>query len=59
VPVTVIDFTCNVTSGAIALWVDCNGVRYYSQALPAVGTNYTRANCSPYLITNFGAISLL
>jgi len=59
VPVYVIDFTCNVSAGAIALWVDCNGVRYYSQPLPAVGTYYTRANCYPYLITNFDANSLL
>jgi hypothetical protein len=58
VPVYVIDFTCTVTSGAIALYVDCNGVRYYSAPMPAVGTYYTRANCYPYLITNFGAISL-
>jgi hypothetical protein len=58
VPVYVIDFTCTVSSGVMQLYVDCNGVRYYSVPMPAVGTYYTRANCYPYQITNFGAISL-
>jgi hypothetical protein len=58
-PPYIIDFRCDVTAGAIQLWIDCsNGVRYFSPILPAVGTYYLRGICSPFTVTNFGANQL-
>ncbi|MEU5261354.1 hypothetical protein [Amycolatopsis sp. NPDC021455] len=45
-PFVVVDFTCQVTSGAIRVYIICfNGSRYNSAPLPAVGTYNVRLSC--------------
>ncbi|QFZ24163.1 hypothetical protein EKG83_11225 [Saccharothrix syringae] len=59
-PFYLVDFTCQVTSGAIQLFLDCSdGNRYFSAVLPAVGTYNLRGVCGPpATVVNFGAIQL-
>ncbi len=59
-PYYVIDFTCNVTQGAIQLWVNCTDGRHLlSAVLRAVGTYNSRAVCGPPAsLVNFGATQL-
>jgi hypothetical protein len=47
-PFNIIDFTCQVTSGAIRVYVNCtDGRQVLSGVLPAVGTYNVRLVCSP------------
>ncbi|EOD68051.1 hypothetical protein H480_13374 [Amycolatopsis vancoresmycina DSM 44592] len=59
-PYYVIDFTCNVTQGAIQLWVNCTDGRHLvSAVMRAVGTYNSRAICGPPAsLVNFGANQL-
>jgi hypothetical protein len=60
-PYYVIDFTCNVTQGAIQLYVNCSdGRQILSGIMRAVGTYYARAVCGPPAhVVNFGAKPLV
>jgi hypothetical protein len=59
-PYYVIDFTCNVTKGAIQLYVNCSdGRQILSGIMRAVGTYNARAICGPPAqLVNFGANQL-
>ncbi|ADJ49525.1 hypothetical protein AMES_7701 [Amycolatopsis mediterranei S699] len=59
-PYYVIDFTCNVTQGAIQLWVNCTDGRHLlSGIMRAVGTYNARSICGPPAsLVNFGANQL-
>lgn len=59
-PFYVIDFTCNVTQGAIQLYVNCSdGRQLLSGIMRAVGTYNARAICGPPAqVVNFGAKQL-
>ncbi|WP_410640211.1 hypothetical protein [Amycolatopsis sp. lyj-346] len=58
-PFQVVDFTCQVTSGAIRVYIICvNGQRYNSSPLPAVGTYNVRLTCPGVRVNLLGWESL-
>lgn len=58
-PFQVVDFTCQVTSGAIRVYIIClNGQRFNSAPLPAVGTYNVRLTCPGIRVNTLGWESL-
>ncbi|WP_284744748.1 hypothetical protein [Amycolatopsis sp. RTGN1] len=58
-PFQIVDFTCQVTSGAMRVYIICsNGQRINSAALPAVGTYNVRLTCPGVRVQTIGWESL-